>query len=869
MAFMTFPLRFLLFLLGLLAALPALAQTSATSRLPDGDVFVDKQGVLRWVKGKKEVALFGVNYTTPFAYSYRAHKTLGVNLEKAIEQDVYHLARLGVDAFRVHVWDVEITDTLGNLQANEHLQLFDFLVAQLKQRGIKIILTPIAYWNNGYPEKDSGTGFSSIFSKGEAYTNPRAIKAQENYLVQFLNHRNPYTKLLNREDPDIIAYEVCNEPRYHKPDAGVTSFANRMVAAMRSTGYRKPIFYNIAENPDVSEGTLNANVDGLTFQWYPAGLVSGHTMQGNFLPYVDQYPVPYRNDPRFKRRAKMVYEFESADIIQPIMYPFMARSFREAGFQWATQFAYDPLAIAFANTEYQTHYLNLAYTPAKALSLLIASKVFHRVGRGQAFARYPQDSVFDAFRVSYRQGLSEMNTDDELYYTASTGTRPRQEARLRHVAGVGSSPVAQYGGTGAYFLDRLSPGVWRLEVLPDAVPIRDPFEKTSLRKPVTQILWNEQPLRLALAELGSRYTLRGLNEGNSVQAEAIDGRVVVRPGTYLLAAPGRSTSAWTPQSTLGAIRLGEYAAPAASALGPQVRHQPLPQATAGQPLTISALLTGTVPADSVLLVAQHYYGRTRTLPMRAVAYATYEAVVPAELTYAGLLRYWIVLRKGSQELTFPGGYAGSPRDWDYFATERWEVPLVNTGTPLLLYQAASDQERVEARGVGRFSWVDYVTAPSGALALRLVQGAPRAESAAAPSPTGEPAAALRAYFGDKLRGRATELASFTEVVVSARASQPVGVRVVLATKDAAAFAAPLALSTELREVRIPLSSFRAGPLLLLPRPYPGFLPLQFQPSPQPAFKLADAEVLQVLVDALPLASDSNAVQVDIQSVSLH
>ena len=74
---------------------------------------------------------------------------------------------------------------------------------------------------------------------------------------------------------------------------------------------------------------------------------------------------------------------------------------------------------------------------------------------------------------------------------------------------MGSSALVEYGGTGAYFLDRLAPGVWRLEVLPDAVALRDPFATTSLRQPVTQILWNEQPLRLALPDLGSRFSLRG------------------------------------------------------------------------------------------------------------------------------------------------------------------------------------------------------------------------------------------------------------------------------------------------------------------------------------------------------------------------
>ena len=65
------------------------------------------------------------------------------------------------------------------------------------------------------------------------YTNPRAIRVQENYLAQFLNHRDTYTERLNREDLDIIAFELCNEPCYRKPEAEITAFADRMMAAMR------------------------------------------------------------------------------------------------------------------------------------------------------------------------------------------------------------------------------------------------------------------------------------------------------------------------------------------------------------------------------------------------------------------------------------------------------------------------------------------------------------------------------------------------------------------------------------------------------------------------------------------------------------
>ena len=44
-------------------------------------VYVDKRGVLRWTKDKSEAAFFGVNYTVPFAYGYRSHKALNIDLE--------------------------------------------------------------------------------------------------------------------------------------------------------------------------------------------------------------------------------------------------------------------------------------------------------------------------------------------------------------------------------------------------------------------------------------------------------------------------------------------------------------------------------------------------------------------------------------------------------------------------------------------------------------------------------------------------------------------------------------------------------------------------------------------------------------------
>jgi hypothetical protein len=118
-----------------------------------------------------------------------------------------------------------------------------------------------------------------------------------------------------------------------------------------------------------------------------------------------------------------------------------------------------------------------------------------------------------------------------------------------------------------------------------------------------------------------------------------------------------------------------------------------------------------------------------------------------------------------------------------------------------------------------------------------------------------------------MAGRSTDLAGFSELVVRARTSQPgASVKITLVSKDAVAYSASLPLGPDVQEVRLPLSAFRPAAALLVPRPYPGFGPLEYQPANQPSLKLTDAEVLQVTWEAAP--APSSPLSVDIESVSL-
>ncbi|QXD15437.1 hypothetical protein GQ464_000315 [Rhodocaloribacter litoris] len=807
----------------------------------EGPVFVDETGVMRWRSTGEEVALFGVNYGVPFAHGYRALGYVGADRKRAIDQDVAHFARLGLDAYRIHVWDRQITDRHGNLIENDHLDLLDYLLARLAERGIRTILTPIAWWGAGYPEPDPGTGgISDYYSKGEMTTDPEARRAQVNYLRQFIAHVNPYTGYSYRDDPAIIAVELFNEPSHPGGAEETTRFIDTLADALREAGFRKPIFYNISQGYTDAHGraVCAARIDGVSVQWYPTGLVRGAAVGGNMLPNVDHYPLPFADFPDCRNKARMVYEFDAADVAGSYLYPAMARSFREAGFQWATQFAYDPLAFAWANTDYQTHFLNLVYTPGRAIGFMIAGEVFRRTPRGAAFGTYPETSTFGPFRVRYEDDLSELVADTVFYHSNDTQTIPPAPAALRHVAGVGSSPVVTYAGTGAYFLDRLGEGLWRLEVYPDVAWVEDPFSRPSLRRPVARVLWRDRRMRVALPDLGPAFTVEPVDAGNVHRPAVRDGAFVVRPGVYVLARPGVEVPAVD----------ATFFVPPPSPGPPVVRHTPPEAVTAGRPFTVQADVVTAAPPDSVWLLAGTPGGgfrRPRPLRMTPGDGFTFAATLPAGHLTPGWLSYRIVVFGRDGTHTFPGGDAGHPFQWDFTGRATWDVPVVSPDAPVVLFDARRDRDHLLAPAF--WNYVRYRLEPSEGTApdrpaLRVVV------ESLAPEPGHF---ALRTFLTPAQRHRLAEAPGTGTLRIRARAAGASEGRleVALVEQDGTAWGTVLELTEAWQEYTVPLAALRRTPLALLPRPYPQFLPYLFDAAtPDDAPEPRNLDGLQFAID---------------------
>ncbi|WP_111979372.1 cellulase family glycosylhydrolase [Algibacillus agarilyticus] len=683
-----------------------------------------EEGVVYEADGQ-EMKRFGVNYNTPFAYGYRALNKLGLNHKASIDMDVDHIARLGLDAYRVHIWDREISDSEGNLIDNHHLELFDYLMLKLEQHNIKVILTPIAWWGNGYPEPDQPTdGFAQHFEKHEMNQNNKAIAYSTRYLAQLMQHKNRYTGKTIGQDDNVIIFELFNEPRHPGKTDDSRQYVNTLIKSMRETGVTKPLFYNISEQggwTEFADAICQSNIDGISYQWYPTGLIKMSRLNTNVLPNVAKYTNPFSHLEACQSKGKMIYEFDAADSTRSVMYPAMARSFRAEGFQWATQFAYDPAETAHTNSEYNTHYMNLLYTPNKALGLMIAGEAFRQLPRHYQQAEYPENNQFEDFSIDYHQDLSVLNQPGKFYYSASNTLKPA--ANITAIAGVGNSKLVQYQGSGAYFLDQIKPGEWRLEVYPDVIKTADPHLPGSLKRTVAKLFVAENKLSLNLADLHSQFHLQGINAGNHIAQLSQAHTVHVKPGVYAVSNKKLSAADlaqydadfYLPHSTIMPNASSNKAQVKQTVIKPSiVWHQPQRHANIGENTPLTFDVVGNYNPEAVKFYLRYLGHDTFTeLETTNIDSKRYQVMLPTNWTNSGILEYALAVNTKGNWTTYPGLDKGRPTDWDFAtATDFWRVEYRPTGSLIEIFNAAHDHHSRIYPKRGRARW-DFIAGDNG------------------------------------------------------------------------------------------------------------------------------------------------------------
>lgn len=808
-------------------------------------VYIDKEGVMRWEGTGEEAIFWGVNYTVPFAHAYRELERRGVNHKEAIRRDVYHMTRLGFNAFRLHIWDVEITDSVGNLLENEHLDLLDYLVAEVEKRGISTILTLQTNFGNGYPERNINTGaYSYLYEKCDVHDNPKAQEAQRNYVTQFMRHINRYTGKQYGTDSNIVGYEINNEPCHGDTPESTYAYINDMVETIKNAGCTRPIFYNVSHNMGHQASYFAADINGGTYQWYPTGLVAGKQRKGNFLPVVDRYAIPFDTIQGFSEKAKIVYEFDPADIAYSHIYPAIARTFRTAGFSWVTQFSYDPIDIAESNTEYQTHYMNLVYTPSKAISLMIAGEVMRNVRRGETFGEYPADTTFSHCVVSYKRDLSVWNSGDKYIHSNESKVEPSDNAKLEQVVGVGSSPVVCYNGTGAYFLDRLEDGVWRLEVMPDAVVVADAYEKPSPSRRVVELMWKSRDMKVSLADLTQNYVAEGVTKQGVQRAEA--GVITVEPGVYILRRDDDvDASRWSADVVWRNIKVGEYVAPERYDAPITLVHTPKALTKRAAPMEVTCRVLGEV--DSVVLNPQwvsFWSDRNPSLTMKAGKGYTYDTEVPSEWLKGDDFGYYITVYGKSEVKTYPSASEGAPLDWDARVGAPYITKTIGEGESIKLIASAADDGMIDTYSLPHWRGI----------AARAERNMPMSADVMRYTfdPKGEEHRYfIRKYVGEELKAVRSMLDDMDEVTLYCGDIEGVDqLNVTLISDMGIAYTATVDVTAQTQNIVVKVGELKQSPVALLPIAYPAFSSQYFETSEQIPFAMSQIEHIEISTPAI-------------------
>jgi hypothetical protein len=218
----------------------------------------------------------------------------------------------------------------------------------------------------------------------------------------------------------------------------------------------------------------------------------------------------------------------------------------------------------------------------------------------------------------------------------------------------------------------------------------------------------------------------------------------------------------------------------------------------------------------------------------------YVAGVPAELLTPGVLNYRIVVQQAGEYAVFPGNFKENPFAWDTYSNETWKTFVAQENGRLEIYNPTVDRTARIYPGFRRGFQSSYTTGEkSGQLLLRL----------AATELSGDHILGFQYFFGDKLKGRTSELSSFDKLMIRGRTgnSEPIKVKITLSNADAVSLSTWITFANTMQDIEVPLNNLSIDSSLLLPRPYPGFLPLWFKASATSAtFKLADTEKIEVL-----------------------
>lgn len=141
--------------------------------------------------------------------------------QKKIEERFRQMAENGVTVLRTWGFSSEtwhgFETAPGKYNEAEFMQ-FDYIMYCAQKYNIKVIITLENFWDayGGIDAKLDWAGLSSgdYKSRCEWFTNEKCQTWYKNYIKHFTDRVNYFTGETYKDDPDIFAWDLMNEPRY-------------------------------------------------------------------------------------------------------------------------------------------------------------------------------------------------------------------------------------------------------------------------------------------------------------------------------------------------------------------------------------------------------------------------------------------------------------------------------------------------------------------------------------------------------------------------------------------------------------------------------------------------------------------------------